>query len=480
MSESQNLPSGSQAEAQLLQPSRTSVPKMQLGVLCTMRILDPLNFSQIFPYINQFLVDLRITNDISQIGYYSGIVESSFAICQLLSIYPWTSASNFMGRRPVILLGAAGLSMSTICFGLSTNFTSLLIFRGLAGLFSGNIAVIPAALSDITNESNQAFIYPFFGLWWPAGAIIGPLIGGMLSNPTKKYQSMNKFKFLKTYPYFLPCFVVSVFTAIGVVIGYFFLEETFRPSCPEPQAQVSYGTMEIPQKVQGPSRPMSIRQLLSIPVIQALCMSGCALSFISTAFDVLFVLFCYSPVDAGGLGFSISEIGFSLAAAGAVSALLQLLFMPILLRRFDHAKIYHSCMRVWPSTFASLPFLSLIARNGMNTTTGRMDPGTTAVLWACIIVILSMARVGFLGYSVNMLLIKRHSPDPSSVASTNALVQFFICFSRAFSPALVSATYAISTNFDGLGHYSWVLVMVSLSVSTCSLSKRIVKESAKT
>lgn len=40
--------------------------------------------------------------------------------------------------------------------------------------------------------------------------------------------------------------------------------------------------------------------------MRAVCISGCALSFVGSAFDVVFVLFCYSSVKMGGLGFSVN------------------------------------------------------------------------------------------------------------------------------------------------------------------------------
>ena len=46
-------------------------------------------------------------------------------------------------------------------------------------------------------------------------------------------------------------------------------------------------------------------ELLAIPVVRALAISSLALSFLSGAFDVVFVLFCYSPVTTGGLGYSV-------------------------------------------------------------------------------------------------------------------------------------------------------------------------------
>ena len=50
----------------------------------------------------------------------------------------------------------------------------------------------------------------------------------------------------------------------------------------------------------------SMTELLSIPAIRALTFSGFALSFLTIAFDVVFALFCYTPIDAGGLGLEVS------------------------------------------------------------------------------------------------------------------------------------------------------------------------------
>ncbi len=52
----------------------TPLPLRQLTILCMLRVLDPLAFSQIFPYINNFMEDLRLTDDPSRVGFYSGLV----------------------------------------------------------------------------------------------------------------------------------------------------------------------------------------------------------------------------------------------------------------------------------------------------------------------------------------------------------------------------------------------------------------------
>ena len=126
------------------------------------RALTP---SQIFPYINQFLTSLNLVPNKSQIGFYSGLVvsffqlagysflifqsqESSFALFQLLFIYQWARISgthtfsllcpltliralDMVGRRPVIIIGTVGLSISTVLFGLTSNLPQILIARCL-------------------------------------------------------------------------------------------------------------------------------------------------------------------------------------------------------------------------------------------------------------------------------------------------------------------------------------------------------------
>lgn len=71
----------------------TPLPKVQLGgescpsilgggwhsslnfsVLCAVRMAEPIAFSQIFPYINEFMNDLHLTDDPKRIGFYSGLV----------------------------------------------------------------------------------------------------------------------------------------------------------------------------------------------------------------------------------------------------------------------------------------------------------------------------------------------------------------------------------------------------------------------
>ena len=55
----------------------TPLPKAQLATLCAVRLVDPIMFTQIFPYVNEMMDHLHVTDDPSKTGLYSGIVVST-------------------------------------------------------------------------------------------------------------------------------------------------------------------------------------------------------------------------------------------------------------------------------------------------------------------------------------------------------------------------------------------------------------------
>ncbi|KAJ4467452.1 major facilitator superfamily domain-containing protein [Lentinula edodes] len=436
-------------------PQQSSLSLSQLAVICFLRVLDPLNFTQIFPYINEFVSRLHLTEDPSQIGFYSGNV---FALSQLVAIYPWSSLSDSIGRRPVIIVGTLGLTISTLFFGVSRSFLAAMVARALAGLFSGNVPVIPTVLCEITDPENESFIFPFFGIFWPLGMVLGPLIGGSLSDIALKFPTVFDYAVLKAYPYFLPCLVVAAINFAGMLSAYCFLQELVRFA---------------------EAKPLSTKELLANQMIRCLCTSACFLSFVTTAFDVVFVLFCYTPIQKGGLGLQTSQIGYALAISGVAAAFFQLVLMPTLLRRVDHAKCYHFTIAIWPAVFVILPSLNIFARYMTDETNGNLDDNASAMLWVGIGFVLVFAKIGFLPYTINTLLVKKYGPSTSSLGASNGLLQFFICLSRSFSPFLSSSIFVVSVENDLFMGYGWAILLSVISMGSIHSSRCIREESKR-
>lgn len=56
----------------------TPLPKAQLATLCAVRLVDPIMFTQIFPYVNEMMDHLHLTEDRSKTGLYSGLVVCAY------------------------------------------------------------------------------------------------------------------------------------------------------------------------------------------------------------------------------------------------------------------------------------------------------------------------------------------------------------------------------------------------------------------
>ena len=128
----------------------TPLPKAQLFTLCLIRLVEPIAFAQVFPYINEMIADLHLPGGPSRIAFYSGLAESAFAISSLFSIYHWARLSgqsfsflrclpihrggwfqDVIGRRPVIFIGMLGMNLATLLFGLQRTLVGLLLVRCL-------------------------------------------------------------------------------------------------------------------------------------------------------------------------------------------------------------------------------------------------------------------------------------------------------------------------------------------------------------
>lgn len=113
---------------------------------------------------------------------------------------------------------------------------------------------------------------------------------------------------------------------MGVALAYFCLDEvsiilfifqessSFHDQSLSTRRRSTYTCTEtISDEVDPKSPSPTARELLSIPIIRSLCLSGFALETNGTSFVVLFVLFCYTPIQQGGLAFPVSYISMTIS-----------------------------------------------------------------------------------------------------------------------------------------------------------------------
>lgn len=142
-----------------------------------------------------------------------------------------------IGRKKVLLVGSIGNTIFSLGLGFSTNMYTAVACRTLAGIIGGgNSTSAKSMIGELTDSTNQASGFSLFGSMWGLGSLIGPLIGGYLALPAKKYESFDN-EFFQTYPFFLPPLISSIFSSIALCMAIMFLDETLDPALRRPMCQ---------------------------------------------------------------------------------------------------------------------------------------------------------------------------------------------------------------------------------------------------
>ncbi|PLW29722.1 hypothetical protein PCASD_15587 [Puccinia coronata f. sp. avenae] len=480
-----------QPNPQETRPLRTPLPLKQLGIICLMRVSEPISYTLIFPFINQMLEDLKVTDDPKQVGYYAGVIESLFAIAQLLTAIFWGRLSDNIGRKPVMLTGLLGLAVCGILFGLQKSYIGLIVCRFLGGIMNGNVGILQSVVGEITDASNFADAAAFLPLCFAIGSIVGPIIGGYLSLPAQQYPSLFGGSALLTeYPYFLPCLAGGLLNIAALILGIFFMEETLATKKKTPgsastlasNARTDYGTMSttdpdalepidavMPAAPTKPTKPPSIRSLCTQPLLMVLLSLG-FMHFQNTAWQAIVPLYSYTTIKNGGLGLALDDIGFMLSTSGVGMIIVQLWIFPALQRKLGALKVFQ--LTLWLFTITSIcpPLVTWVARSPGNKTSS-----TVAYMSA----VLMLRSPTTMCYVCTLMMTNMLSPNTLALGTLNGMAQTVRAFAQAVAPIFGTSLYAfsISTNLLG-GNLVWI-IMVLICITNHAFSLMIKPQSFK-
>lgn len=128
------------------------------------------------------IVPLFVAAAISSDTRAAGIVMAAFAVGNA-AVLPFSSRfADTVGRRPLIIAGAAIAGVFTILIGLSTSFVVLLVFSMLAGLGAGTLNPgQQAALADVVGSGRTAGrVISTYQMVQDVGSIVGPILAGVI------------------------------------------------------------------------------------------------------------------------------------------------------------------------------------------------------------------------------------------------------------------------------------------------------------
>ncbi|MDD5383178.1 MAG: MFS transporter [Candidatus Margulisbacteria bacterium] len=176
-------------------------------ILFTTLFIVMVGFGVIFPIMPFFVTEMGAT------PFHFGLLLASYSLMQFIFSPVWGSLSDRMGRKPVILVGLLGFSVTFVLFGLSNNLLTLFISRIAGGILSS--ACLPSAMAymaDITSEEDRGAGMGMMGAAMGLGMIVGPAIGGLFS----------------AWHFSTPFFLSAGLAALNFIFAALFLKESKR------------------------------------------------------------------------------------------------------------------------------------------------------------------------------------------------------------------------------------------------------------
>lgn len=115
--------------------------------------------------------------------FHLGLMLAVYSAITFFMSPVWGAVSDRIGRRPVLMIGIFGFSISFFLFGYGIESLAMMYAsRILGGFFSGAVTSCAVAyVADITTDDNRTKGMGLVGMSIGLGFIIGPAIGGLLS-----------------------------------------------------------------------------------------------------------------------------------------------------------------------------------------------------------------------------------------------------------------------------------------------------------
>jgi DHA1 family multidrug resistance protein-like MFS transporter len=224
-------------------------------------------------------------------GKELGLMMAIFSIMQFLFSPIWGDLSDRYGRKPILLLGAFGNTISMVLFAAAPNMGWMFASRALAGILSS--ATMPTAMafiSDSTSEKERGGGMGLIGAAMGMGMVLGPGLGGWMGS-----VSMSA-----------PFYLAAGLSALAMVLIFLILPE----SLPKAKRITAGG------KIRGPQlRPMW--QALFGPMGFLLFLAF-LVNFGLANFEGIFGLYSKARYQYGP-----SEVGTIMTVIGVVSVIIQ-------------------------------------------------------------------------------------------------------------------------------------------------------------
>lgn len=366
--------------------------KRALPILFLVMFLVMIGFGIIIPVLPFYAEEMGASP--TQLG----LLMAVYSLMQLIFAPFWGKLSDRIGRKPIMMIGIAGLSLSFFMQAMATELWMLFAARIIGGLLSSaNMPTAMAYVADITTPENRGKGMGIVGAAVGLGFVFGPAIGGIFSK-----SSMS-----------MPFYLAGTSSLITLVIIFFLLKESLQKN----NADGNQSNKQSRWKAfTGPASVLFLLQLL-----------------ISLSLSGLEATFAYFAAKRAGLG--AIQLGYIFMIMGFAGALVQGGMVGRLTKKYGEGKVIQGGIIVSAIGFALILLV---------------DSFTTAAIFLSIFGIGN----GVIRPSVSSLLTKT---TDAGHGSATGLLSSFDSLGRIAGPPLGGWLFSLSI---GLPYISGAIISI--------------------
>lgn len=270
-----------------------------LFILATLMI-DAIGIGIVFPIMPDLMERVGADN-IAEGALWSGIMMSAYAAAMFIFGPIVGSLSDAFGRRPILILALATLTLDYVIMALAQTYWVLLVGRVVAGMAGATYITATAYISDIAKPEDRGAAFGMIGAAFGIGFVMGPALGGLASG----------------LHITAPFWIAAGLSAFNVLFGLFILPESLKP-----ENRRTFGKRDI--------NPFgSIIRAFVIPGLAIPLICIFVFEFANLVYPVLWAFWGRQVFDWDGF-----TIGLTLSAYGIAIAVVQAGILPQLTRRF--------------------------------------------------------------------------------------------------------------------------------------------------
>lgn len=245
-----------------------------------------------------------------------GVLSVMYPLAQFFGSPILGAFSDKYGRKPVLLVSLLGTFVGYILFAAGIFFKSiplLFISRLLDGFTAGNISVANSAIADMSDPKTRAKNFGLIGMAFGIGFVIGPFLGGVLSDPS----------ILPWFNFSTPFLFAALLSCLNIVFVLRSFAETLKVKNSKLHIHPLTGFVNI-------KKAFALPHLRILFTVMFFTVFG--FSFFTQFFQVFLIeRFAYTQSDIGYL-FAFMGVCIALVQGGLVRTLVKYFHPPQILR----------------------------------------------------------------------------------------------------------------------------------------------------